>query len=740
MKRNPRALACGALILASALVGAALGTGDQRPKPTGALAAHLFRRAAVSDERGLIPAGAWLRAAADRERNLRHWRLDRRPSEAAGLPGAWQSKGPYNVGGRTRSILTDPRDPKKLWAGSVGGGIFTSSNGGQSWSPMNDFFPVLAIGAMARASADPNTVYVGTGEGLFNSDALRGAGVFKSTDDGASWTQLAATAGWAPVNRLAVSAADPAIVLAATGGGLYRSTNGGEAWTRVVAYRSTDVVFNPQNGDELVAHQHGPGNLQKVIRSTDGGATWSESTGIEELDDWLARIDVAYAPSNPAIVYANQNGAFYRSSDGGQSFDRVGTSGQGSWYNNVIWVHPKNADFVAVGGYALVKSTDGGRNFKPLSNGYLLTEQVHPDVHEIVADAGFNGTTNQRVWVGSDGGIHTTDKILTASPRLGWKSAVAGYTTTQYYNAAGDGPSQLLLGGTQDNGTLRLQKVQKATLTFGGDGASVAVDPDNGKYVYGEYIGHNNVFRSADGGKTIQFIDQNLPERGQGNFIAPFILDPNNGNRMLLGAKQLWVSDNVRVSKPPGWRSIKPETPLRVENINAIAVAKGDANVIWVGHNDGRVFMTTEGTSATPAWTPIDDNASRNPLPRLFPHRIVIGWQDSSVVYIAFGSWNGDALWKTTDAGATWRPATGSGESALPRAPIRGLAQHPGNPDWIYAGTEVGVFASEDGGATWAAVNEGPANVSVDDLRFLRNSHTLLAGTHGRGLWTVALP
>jgi hypothetical protein len=168
-------------------------------------------------------------------------------------------------------------------------------------------------------------------------------------------------------------------------------------------------------------------------------------------------------------------------------------------------------------------------------------------------------------------------------------------------------------------------------------------------------------------------------------------------------------------------------------------VAPGNSDVIWVGYSDGQVWKTTNGTDASPTWTLVDSTVPFPPtsIPDRYVTRIVIDPDDSQRVWVALGGFNAKNVWETTNGGTTWASKAGSGAGALPSAPVRGLARHPLDPDWWYVGTEVGVFATMDSGATWTTMNVGPASVSVDEVVFLHNSTTLLAATHGRGMWTV---
>jgi hypothetical protein len=217
---------------------------------------------------------------------------------------------------------------------------------------------------------------------------------------------------------------------------------------------------------------------------------------------------------------------------------------------------------------------------------------------------------------------------------------------------------------------------------------------------------------------------------------------------MLGGGASLWRSENVRnathdVGRRARWIAIKPSLPsgqigFDRHLISAIAVAKGDSNDIWVAHNDGRIFRTRNGLADAPLWNPIDDNAALNPLPNRFPARIVIDRTNRSRIFVAFGGFTADNLWRTDDGGSSWRSASGRGSSKLPSAPLWSLAQHPQKANTIVAGSEVGVYITNDGGGTWAAIR-APFTAAAQDISFLQGTTTLLVGTFGRGMWTIEL-
>ena len=393
-----------------------------------------------------------------------------------------------------------------------------------------------------------------------------------------------------------------------------------------------------------------------------------------------------------------------------------------------------------VGGIDLWRSTNGGVTLDKISQWFSQPNSAHADHHAIVAHPGFNGTSNTTVYFGNDGGIYRASQAYTVgTPTLtsGWQELNNNLGITQFYGAAASPITGAITGGTQDNGTLfrtTAGGTEGWKTVAGGDGGFSAFDPTDPNYSYGEF---QNLFlhRNTTGGASPSAgISSGIADAGACTlFIAPFLLDPGNASTMLAGGCQLWRSTNVKAAVPV-WASIKPATGFA--GLSAIAVARQDSDAIWVANEYGDIFRTANGTSATPAWTRVDNNPTA--LPNRFPTRIAIDPQDGDVVYVAFGGFTADNLWKTTDGGASWADVSGSGSTGLPSAPIRGIAIHPDNSQWIYVGTEVGIFASEDGGETWALPHGGPANVSVDEVFFINTSpRKLAAATHGRGIYTV---
>ena len=686
-----------------------------------------WRLESMVDETGTIPEGAEMRAwihARQMPIEPQAWpsdHLNQTDSIAGVNPTGWQWLGPGNIGGRVRSIIVHPSDPQTLWVGSVSGGIWKSTNGGASWSALDDFMTNLAVTTMVIDPTNPNVIYAGTGEGFGNQDSIRGAGVFKTTNGGTTWTQLpsTATSSWFSVNRLSISPVDNQIILAGTSLGIWRSTDGGNTWTNCSTTRTLDINFHPIDGSKAIASGTGSG----AQYSNDGGLTWNQATGISGL-----RVEVAYARSNPAIVYAgveSGSGQVYKSTDGGQSYSLVSTPNhlntQG-WYDNALWVDPTNPNNVVIGGINLFRSSNGGSNFSQFAN-------IHSDQHIIVEAPGFDGSTNKTVYFGNDGGIYRTTDINAASVVTTELNNNLGIT--QFYGGAGNHTSGRIIGGTQDNGTLRYTgNTETWNFMNGGDGGWSASDPTDPNYFYGEFQ-WLQIHRSSNGGTSSQTIYSGITDAvasaGTTNFISPFILDPNNANVLLAGGANLWRTTNAKGVVPLGWTIIKPTVG---SNISAITVAKGNSDIVWVGHNNGSVYVSTDGTAAVPTWTQVDNNAPGLPDGRRAT-RITVDPTNANRVYVTFGGFTSGNVWRSDNAGASWTNITNN----LPAAPVRSIVVWQDNPNYLYVGTEVGVFASANGGLSWSPSNDGPTNCSVDELFWMGN--TLVAATHGRGMFSI---
>lgn len=734
------------LMLALASCSVTEAEGEEGPEfPNAALQ---WRTERMLDENGSIPEGAWQAALQAKQALV----ATTATLDDGGIaPTAWVERGPFNVAGRSRTLVVDPRNPNVLWSGGVSGGLWKSTDRGLTWSTQTDWWTNLSIASMTMDPANPDVMYVGTGEGFFNDNvargvnrsAIRGAGLFRTADGGTTWTQLPGTATWQYVQSIAVQPGNSSVLLAAVRpGGVLRSTDGGQTWTVVrSAFSCNQVSFDPANGAQCVAQVVDSSlALHEVVWSADGGATWTNAlSGLVGMNSYDARVEFCWARSSPNVVYGStglNGGKVWRSADAGRNWTlRTGATATGtSWYFNGFWVDPTNENVMVAAGLHVWRSTDGGATFTRITNGYIMTADPHLDVHNVVADPGYNGTTNRRVYVTTDGGLHVAPDILAAGQGTGWTDLDVGMRSTQFYGAAGNASAGLLVGGLQDNGTQRLLGAgTQSNMTFGGDGGLVQIDSTNPSYVYGEYV-WSQVFRSTNGGASASFCYTGITETtaATANFITPLVLDPNQQARLYVGATRLWRTENARAATV-AWSAVKPSVGSK---ISAVAVTPGNSSLVWVAHNDGRVYRTTNGTATAPTWVAVDDNVALDPLPNRYVTRLAVDPRDPNVVWASFGGFSSGNVRVTRNGGASWTDASGAPGRRLPDAPVNCVIVHPDDSNVVYVGTEVGVFASDNGGAHWSATNDGPANAPVEEIAFVAGSRRIVAATLGRGMWT----
>ncbi len=707
----------------------------------------------------------------------------------------WEALGPINIGGRVRSIVFEPGNENKMWIGSVGGGVWHSTDGGKTFKAVDDLMANLAVSCLAIDPSNPKIIYAGTGEGVYGGESIPGAGIFR-TIDGTKWEQVSSTIAPAQgsnfqyVNRLAVST-DGKVLLAATRSGLFRSEDSDRLkWSQPLTGELAFVAFHPTDNLKAIA----AGFNGNAYYSPDGGITWHPATHTNAATGrpiiWTGRVELTYALKNPKIVYAavaRNSGEIWQSSDGGESYSKKGGKrkdnpaspagylGKYGWYANSIWAGDKNEKLVIVGGVDLWKSEDGGDTLIEIST-WDSPKSAHADHHAIVPAPGY-GTTNKRIYFGNDGGIFKTEDASTVGndpvpPRInGWVSLNSSLPITQFYGAAAN-TRGIIIGGSQDTGTLRYDTTtgnQQWSETFGGDGGWCAADPNDPNYLYGEYI-YLNIHRSTDAGATTDTLGdryisgqywnpQKINQKGKRGdwdwkdapyriddamtnnalFIAPFVLDPNNSDRILAGGLRLWRTNDAKAPNDgctgdpnatctgPEWSIIKDSVGSM---ISAIAVTRNNPDVIWVGHERGEIYKTTEGTKDAPNWPRVGETQLP---PGRFCTGIEIDPNDSETVYLTYGRFEKGAVWKTPDGGINWSNIGND----LPDAPVYCLTIHPRNSKFIYVGTGVGVFASEDGGAHWSPTNEGPTSCAVNDFFWMGD--TLVAVTNGRGMFKIDL-
>ena len=725
---------------------------NERPDKLEAKGAAIWRQE-VAATNGAIAPRAHKTALEQREQNKAYWdTLD----DGGINPLTWIDRGPDDLGGRCRALLIHPTITSRYYAGSVGGGIWRSDSGGSSWYPIGDDMPNLAIACMAFDPADPNTIYAGTGEGFNNVDAIRGAGIWRSTDAGDTWAQLSATdtAQFRYVSRIAISPVDSTRLLASTSTGTWLSTDTGANWTRTLVNRCYQVGWDPNNSSNVLATRRfwssaASSWVHQAMYSTDGGSSFTAATGIPST----SRIELCYAPSTVDRVYATaDNGGVYRSTDGGQTWALRGTLVDAQWwYNNCVWVDPTNSNRLVVGATSVWRSSDGGATWTEC--GDKGTTSPHADVHQIVAHPNYDAVNNRQVLLATDGGIYRTSNILTASSTAGatgWIARNQDLRVAQFYEADGDANLRVS-GGLQDNGTMSIQSTssQASVRYLGGDGFPAYTSASNSDFIYGAYQ-YSSPHRSTDGGLTGSAINAGIASNERGSqpaanpnppFRTPLAHSDSDPNHLFMGSFSVWRCSDAAAASP-SWTAIRgplPQSSNDVWRVTAIATSPIDADAVWAAYwnrttNTARISVTYNATAAAPIW--YDFSMANFPSGRAVTRLVA----DLNVVVscpVCFGGFNSIGLWRTSLLfSQADENLSGAGLTSLPAAPVYSVTQHPTIADRLYAATEVGVFSSQDDGQTWAAENGGPLDVACYDIRFANNTETLVLATHGRGIWT----
>jgi photosystem II stability/assembly factor-like uncharacterized protein len=666
---------------------------------------------------GSYPAGARWNAYLDVLAN-------REAPGSAEVPAAnWTSLGPNNIAGRILDLAFDPNNPGVIWAGAASGGIWRSANDGQSWAPRDDQLPTLAIGCIVTHPTHSNIIYMGTGEGSFNIDAVDGVGVLKSTDGGATWSQTGLS--WLlsqgqAVNEMVIDPVKPNVLVAATRDGVYRTDDAGVSWKRTLAAATgwmdaKDLVIDPSNSNILFAaagYPWGSGN-NGIYKSTDNGVTWTKLAGGLPGGATMGRASLAISASNPNTVYAGiartiNSGAsllgIYRTTDGGETWTRQSNSpnhysAQG-WYNNVIAVDPANPNIVYSGGMNIYKSTDGGVTWATITNG------IHVDFHAIA----FN---NGALYAGTDGGVY---KSTTGGSS--WTSLNSGLVTMQFYKMGSDfNNANKAMGGTQDNGTNEYRGGPGWTKRLGGDGGEVIYDYSNSNIIYAEYQNGSHL-KSLDGGVSWFAADAGVPS---GPWVTPVEMDPANPNVLYtIGSGNLYKTSNGAGS----WSLLFNAAEALEEDIQ---VAPSDPQTIYVA-GDNVIYRSANGGAS---FSKISAGLAVTNITALAVHP-----EQPQTLYVTIGGWNAAShVYKTTNAGGSWQNMTKN----LPNVPCNTIVIDPLYPEMVYVGTDLGVFVSTDGGETWNDWNTGLPNVVVDELDIQASARVIRAATHGRGMYQANL-
>lgn len=708
----------------------------------------------------------------------------------------WVERGPSNMSGRTRTLLIDTADASgnSVYAGSVSGGVWKTTNFKSStpeWNPVLAVSANLAITALAQHPSNPLIIYAGTGEGFNNIDAVRGLGIYKSIDGGITWNLLpSTTTGGA--NRNDFSFVQDILVcpngdVYASGisasfcnnGGILKSTNGGSSWTRVIGlytgggtcnnafdFAGYDIALSKNgdlyatvidNGFSYAAPATTDTTIGKIFRSPAGinagnAGNWIDVTPPppQEPGTYWRRIAIACSPTNNNTIYAllqgtgTAIGGIRVSNDAGASWTAIDNFSswcdQGSmsssdfsrgqaWYDLCIAVKPDDDQTVFAGGVDVIKSTNGGQNWQQntqWAGGCGSLPVIHADIHNFY----FFPNSPGELIVVNDGGIYySPDNGATYADKN------AGYHTIQYYSGAihPTAGSDYLLGGSQDNGTHRFSMpgLGNAVQALGGDGGYCFIDQDDPSIQIASYT--NCYFEvSRDGGN--QF-DQHAYYGGEGRFINPAAYD-HTSNILFMG----YTGGNILRVKNISSGSLSAEQfnipAAGTRQVSAMKADPNTANRLWAAFSGGvtPVLIRLSNTHTTPVATTI-------PLPAAisagqYISSIDVETGNANHIVITLSNYGVASIYETLNGGSTWTSLDNNNIN-LPDMPVRWVMFAGGQ---IMLATELGVWsATATSGLTtvWTQAT-GIPNVRVDMLSYRVSDQTLLAATHGRGMFTSA--
>jgi photosystem II stability/assembly factor-like uncharacterized protein len=635
----------------------------------------------------------------------------------------WEQAGPVNIGGRITGIAVDPTNPDIVYFTAADGGVWKSENGTKLnafFTPVADDLPTMAMGSIDIDPANPNLIYVGTGEANGSGDSYPGVGVVRSTDAGATW-EVISNRFAQHIGCIRVSKAHSNILFAATRQGLFVSTDGGVDWSKKNPGIAHDLVQHPLQPEYVFAGVQGAG----ILRSSDEGVSW-DTLDIGIGADSVGRIALDLCLTQPENMYAvivggkgplkNKTFAVIRSTDAGQSWVRttpaenpVNFFSTYGWYNCEIGVHPTRPDEVLIGGVSYYKSSDGGLTFERRGG-------MHVDQHAIE----FSQTAPDIVYLGNDGGMYISGNGGTT-----YSSLNDNLPITQFYELgiAQQNP-HVIIGGTQDNGSnQRYGNEDQWSHVSGGDGGYCVIDYTDTMYVYTEYQNGSHL-RSTNGGRSFQSINEGL--FGKGLWVTPVVIHPTEPTVLFTATtKQLYKTTD----RGDLWFPFHGNMDSS-KSVNRIAISPIDPDLMLVGYNNGKIWRSINGGVE---WEEISEE-----LPNRTCTDIMFHPTDIDTYFATFSGYAAATVYRTTDGGATWESISGD----LPAIPTNAIEISPLDPNHMYVGTDFGVYATLNGGENWYVLGEGMPKVVVVDLELHHESGLLYAATHGRSTYrlTVTLP
>lgn len=649
--------------------------------------------------------------------------------------GNWTPLGPFAVPsgyngyrglGRVNAIAFHPTDANKIYIGAPSGGIWMTSDGGQTWSTYTDILPTLGVSAIAVDHVNPDVIYIGTGDR--DAGDAPGLGVWKSVDGGLTYAESNAGMGNVTVGRLLMHPADNNILIAATSGGIYKSTDAGQSWVRNAQGNFKELVFKPGNPDIMYAATGG-----SFYRSINTGDSFSI------INNGLtggSRGVIGVSAANPEIVYflTTYNDSYkgvYQSNDSGLSFTLRSTSpnimswgcnggsGGQAWYDLDMAVDPTNADVIFGGGVNIFKSSNGGTNWFITAHWYgdCNVTSVHADLHILEYNP-----LNNRLYAGNDGGVYWTDNAGQS-----WTEISNGLVISQAYKIGQSATNKdYVINGYQDNGTSTYTGTSWVAVG-GGDGMECAFDPYDDRYSYSTlYYGDiNRIFNNNSQGQIAGQGSNGITESGA--WVTPFIIDHYDANTMFIGYKNVWRSTNIKAgnTNSVSWTKI---SNINTSNLSVLAQSRANTNILYAASGN-QLFRSDNVKDGSVQWTPLTGLLiSSSQITSIETSPI-----DENIVYIV----QQKRVFKSVDKGYNWTEITGS----LPDVQMNSIVYYRNSSEGLYLGTDIGIFYRDAYMADWILFSNGfPAAGRVTELEIYYDptgpgGDVIRAGTYGRGLW-----